>query len=135
MNIDRFSRCINYLRVAIIDRCNLGCSYFTPPKGIKRLCHSVLSYEKIHFIIKTAARIGFNKVRLSGSKPLVKYHVDNLVQVQQIVGFSEVTDSSITSNGMYLNKMTTDLYNAELNLKSFGFSDRSSIYLVRCSGT
>ena len=106
------------------------------PKGIKRFCHSdVLNYEKIPFIIKTAARIGYNKARLSDGEPLVKCYVDNLVQIQQIIGLSEITDLSMTRNGMYLYKMATDLYNTRINLKFVGFSDRSSIYLARCSGT
>ena len=113
MNVDRFSRCINYLRVSITDRCNLRCFYCMPLNGVEQFYHSeILSYEEIFLIVKTAAGIGFEKVRLTGGEPLVRRNVGELVK--KLAGISEIADLAMTTNGVYLDKMALDLYEAGL---------------------
>lgn len=64
---DSFQRPISYLRVSVTDRCNLRCMYCMPPEGITLIPHSdVLRYEEILSVVRVAAEMGINRVRLSG---------------------------------------------------------------------
>ena len=111
--VDRFNRLINYLRVAITDRCNLRCFYCMPHKSIAQYAHSeILTYEEILRIVQTAVGIGFNKVRLTGGEPLVRRNVHELVQ--QLASFPEIEDLALTTNGVYLDQMADQLFNAGL---------------------
>jgi len=112
-SVDRFNRRINYLRVAITDRCNLRCFYCMPNKGVVQYAHSeILTYEEILRIVQTAAEIGFNKVRLTGGEPLIRRGVHELVQ--QLAGIPEIDDLAMTTNGVYLNQTAEQLFHAGL---------------------
>ena len=112
-NVDRFNRRINYLRVAITDRCNLRCFYCMPHKGVAQYARSeILSYEEILRIVQTATEIGFNKVRLTGGEPLVRRDVHELVQ--QLASTPEIEDLAMTTNGVLLDQMAEGLFNAGL---------------------
>jgi cyclic pyranopterin phosphate synthase len=58
---DSFQRPINYLRVAVTDRCNLRCVYCMPEEGVKWMSHSdILSYEELLTIIRASAELGIS---------------------------------------------------------------------------
>ncbi len=99
--IDRYNRNLNYLRLSIIDRCNLKCIYCVPHKLIPKLPHKeILSYEEILRIIKVGVRLGISKVRITGGEPLVRKGVfDFLNQLTEIDGLLDV---SLTTNGVLL---------------------------------
>ena len=111
--VDQFNRPIHYLRVAITDRCNLMCFYCMPHKRIAQYAHSeILTYEEILRIVQTAAEMGFNKVRLTGGEPLVRRNAHQLVR--QLADTPEILDLAMTTNGVYLDQMAEQLYNAGL---------------------
>ena len=111
--VDQFNRRINYLRVAITDRCNLRCFYCMPKNGVSQYAHSeILTYEEILRIVQTAAGIGFNKVRLTGGEPLVRRNICDLVH--RLAGISEIQDLAITTNGVHLDQTAEQLFNAGL---------------------
>jgi len=112
-SVDRFNRPINYLRVAITDRCNLRCFYCMPKHGVAQYVHSdVLTYEEILRIVQAAAEIGVDKVRLTGGEPLVRRNVHQLIQ--QLAGLPGIDDLAMTTNGVYLDQMAERLLNAGL---------------------
>ncbi len=112
-SVDRFNRHINYLRVAITDRCNLRCFYCMPHKGVAQYSHSeILTYEEILRIVQTAAGIGFNKIRLTGGEPLVRRDVHQLVQ--QLATTPGIDDLAMTTNGIYLDQGAEQLFRAGL---------------------
>jgi len=112
--IDSFGRNINYLRISVTDRCNLRCIYCMPSEGVPQMSHSeVLSYEEIRTIVKAAAQLGVNKVRLTGGEPLVRAELPNLVRMlSQIEGIEEL---SLTTNGTILKKHALELKRAGLS--------------------
>ena len=112
--IDSFGRSINYLRISVTDRCNLRCIYCMPSEGVPQMSHSeVLSYEEIRTIVKAAAQLGVNKVRLTGGEPLVRAELPNLVRMlSQIEGIEEL---SLTTNGTILKKHALELKRAGLS--------------------
>ena len=110
---DSFGRHINYLRISVTDRCNLRCIYCMPPEGILLIPRSkILSYEEISTVVQVVARLGINKVRLTGGEPLVRAELPKLVgMLSQIEGVDEV---SLTTNGTLLKKYVVELKQAGL---------------------
>ena len=111
--IDEYGRKINYLRISITDRCNLRCTYCMPPGGISLLNHNdVLRYEEITRLAHLAYELGFIKFRITGGEPLVRKGVPDLVE--NISGFGNNIDLSLTTNGILLSKYAKDLKSAGL---------------------
>ena len=98
---DGYEREINYLRVSVTDRCNLRCQYCMPTDGVQWIEHNdILRYEELIRIIGAFARLGVNKVRITGGEPLVrKGLLPFLQQVTRIAGIQEV---GLTTNGSLL---------------------------------
>ena len=111
---DSFQRPINYLRVAVTDRCNLRCVYCMPEEGVKWLSHGdILSYEELITIIRAAAELGITKIRITGGEPLVRAGITDFVRmVAQIPG---IEDIAMTTNGIFLSKCAADLKKAGLH--------------------
>lgn len=105
---DGMGRHIHYLRVAVTDRCNFRCRYCMPAEGVEWLAHhDILRYEEILRIISAFARLGVDKVRITGGEPLVrKGLLPFLAQVTQIPGITEV---GLTTNGSLLAKYAEEL--------------------------
>jgi cyclic pyranopterin phosphate synthase len=111
---DSFQRPINYLRVAVTDRCNLRCVYCMPEEGVPWLQHSnILSYEELLSIIRAGADLGITKIRLTGGEPLVRLGIANFVKM--ISEIPEINDISMTTNGILLAKFAEDLKAAGLH--------------------
>jgi cyclic pyranopterin phosphate synthase len=110
---DSFQRPINYLRVSVTDRCNLRCVYCMPVEGIPMLSHSdILSYEEIIAVVRAAAELGINKVRLTGGEPLVRAGLPELVRL--IAGIDAIKDIALTTNGTRLERYAAELKEAGL---------------------
>jgi cyclic pyranopterin phosphate synthase len=110
---DSFQRPINYLRISVTDRCNLRCVYCMPPEGIALMSHSdILTYEEIFTLIKAAAELGIDRVRLTGGEPLVRSGLPDLVKM--IAGIKTINDLSLTTNGILLAKYAAELKSAGL---------------------
>lgn len=99
--IDGNGRNIDYLRISIIDRCNLRCVYCMPEDGVESVSHvEILSYEEIIKLAKVFAGLGFRKIKLTGGEPLVRKNVAHLVkEMKDIEGIEQVT---LTTNGILL---------------------------------
>jgi len=110
---DSFQRPINYLRISVTDRCNLRCVYCMPQEGITLMSHyDILSYEEIFTLVKAAAELGINKVRLTGGEPLVRAGLSDLIRM--IDGIDTIDDISLTTNGILLARYAAELKEAGL---------------------
>ncbi len=110
---DSFQRPINYLRISVTDRCNLRCIYCMPAEGVSLMSHSdILSYEEIHTVVKAAAELGINKVRLTGGEPLVRAGLPELVRM--LASIDTIDDISLTTNGTLLAHHAAELKEAGL---------------------
>jgi molybdenum cofactor biosynthesis protein A len=96
---DNHGRPITYLRLAVTDRCNLRCFYCMPEDGIKYLPKSkVLTYEEMLRIVGVMAKLGIQKVRITGGEPFVRQNLmDFMYQLSDIEGINEI---NITTNGI-----------------------------------
>jgi cyclic pyranopterin phosphate synthase len=112
--LDSFGRGINYLRISVTDRCNLRCIYCMPPEGVPQISHSeILSYEEIRTVVRAAAELGINKIRLTGGEPLVRADLPKLIEmISQVEGIEEL---SLTTNGTLLKKYALELKQAGLS--------------------
>jgi GTP 3',8-cyclase len=111
---DTYQRSINYLRISVTDRCNLRCVYCMPDGGISLMSHlDILSYEEIITLVKAAAELGIDKVRLTGGEPLVRAGVADLIKM--IAEIDTIKDISMTTNGVLLAKYAADLKEAGLD--------------------
>ncbi|MBU3215522.1 GTP 3',8-cyclase MoaA [Clostridium estertheticum] len=110
---DSHGRNINYLRISVTDRCNLRCIYCMPEEGMKKLEHvDILRFEEILKIVKVSEKLGINKVRYTGGEPLVMKDIDKLIyETSKLQG---IEDISITTNGILLGDMASDLKKAGL---------------------
>jgi cyclic pyranopterin phosphate synthase len=110
---DSFQRRISYLRISVTDRCNLRCIYCMPPEGVTLIAHGdLLSYEEIRTVVRAAAGLGINEVRLTGGEPLIRAELPILVRMlSQIEGIEEI---SLTTNGTLLKEYALELKQAGL---------------------
>jgi cyclic pyranopterin phosphate synthase len=71
--LDNHGRPVNYLRLAVTDRCNLRCFYCMPEEGIQYLPKkALLTYEEMERTVRVLAGLGVNKVRITGGEPFVR---------------------------------------------------------------
>ncbi|WP_350285882.1 GTP 3',8-cyclase MoaA [uncultured Croceitalea sp.] len=97
MLVDNHNRTINYLRLAVTDRCNLRCNYCMPAEGI-----SFVKNEKLLTIdeLKTVAEVlvdqGVDKIRITGGEPFVRK--DIMVLLRHLTKLKGLDDISVTTN-------------------------------------
>ncbi len=111
---DNFNRNIDYLRISVIDRCNLRCIYCMPEEGIKNLLphEEILSYEEILRIIRIATTIGIYRIRVTGGEPLLRKNIVSFIErASRIEG---IKDIGMTTNGILLKKYAKSLFEAGL---------------------
>lgn len=107
-NIDRYGRVIDYLRIAVTDRCNLRCVYCMPPEGLALAPReALLSFEEIWRIAGAARGLGFVKYRVTGGEPLVvRDIVGFLAGLRRVIGDAVL---GLTTNGTRLADLAPDL--------------------------
>lgn len=111
---DGYGREINYLRLSVTDRCNFRCQYCMPEAGIEKISHDeILTFEEIVRLIRAAANLGVEKVRLTGGEPLARSDLPQLVEM--IDEISGIKDLSMTTNGSRLGELAGDLATAGLD--------------------
>src|SRR5580692_5979280 len=98
--VDAHGRVLRDLRVSITDRCNFRCLYCLPETEAAQnfyrgrwaamphsnpISHqwqtksSLLSFEEIERVVRIAAGLGIQKVRLTGGEPLLRPGLEKLV--------------------------------------------------------
>lgn len=100
---DSFDRTIDYVRIAVTDRCNLRCFYCMPAEGIpyEPKAH-LLSYEEITRLLRILGDLGFKKVRFTGGEPFLRK--DFMQLLENTASLEDYKSIHITSNGTLLQK-------------------------------
>ena len=136
--IDSHGRVMRDLRVSVTDRCNFRCMYCLPeteaalnfyrgrwanlqnPSPIARQWQpheKILSFEEIERLIRVAADLGIQKIRLTGGEPLLRRQIHILVEkISRIPG---ITDLAMTTNGFLFSQQAKVLRDAGLKRVSF----------------
>ncbi len=99
MLIDNHGRPVNYLRLAVTDRCNLRCFYCMPHEGIAFLPkNNLLSFEEMYRLVSLLAEMGVSKVRITGGEPFVRKELMSFLwQISKIKGIEKI---NLTTNGV-----------------------------------
>jgi molybdenum cofactor biosynthesis protein A len=105
---DTHGRTIDYVRLAVTDRCNLRCFYCMPHEGIEFLPkHNLLSYEEMLRMLRIMASEGISKVRITGGEPFVRKNLmDFLWDIKKIPGIEKL---HLTTNGVLTAPHLSDL--------------------------
>ncbi len=112
--IDTFGRRHTYLRVSITERCNLRCLYCMPAAGIPlKPREELLTFEEIIRLVRVFARLGIDKVRLTGGEPLVRRGVEGLVR--ELAAIAGIGTVAMSTNGVLLAEKAAELRAAGLS--------------------
>ena len=96
MLIDKHNRVVNYLRLAVTDKCNLRCSYCMPEDMKFVQNRELLSYEEMIRLATILAKEGVSKIRITGGEPFLRKEIMNLLRsLSEIDGINKM---AITSN-------------------------------------
>ncbi|HET6900189.1 MAG TPA: GTP 3',8-cyclase MoaA [Vicinamibacteria bacterium] len=110
---DRFGREINYLRISVIDHCNLRCVYCMPLRGLSFVpSPELLTAEEIETVAQAAVEVGFHKFRLTGGEPTLRPDIVEIVG--RIAATPGVEDVSMTTNAVLLPRLAAPLAEAGL---------------------
>ncbi|WP_428329595.1 GTP 3',8-cyclase MoaA [Mucilaginibacter sp.] len=99
MLLDNHGRKINYLRLAVTDRCNLRCFYCMPEEGLDWLSRKeLMTYEEMLQSCTLLVKMGIEKIRITGGEPFVRKDIMQfLTALSELEGLKELT---ITTNGV-----------------------------------
>ena len=113
MPLDRYQREINYLRISVIDRCNLRCTYCMPLGDLQFApADHLLTPDEIQKVVQASVEVGFRKFRLTGGEPLLRRDIVDIVKrVREVPG---VDDLAMTTNAILLPKLADSLKEAGL---------------------
>ncbi len=98
---DQFGRELTYLRISVVDRCNLRCLYCMPAHGAGfDSWQELLTYEEIARLTKYFSELGITKVRITGGEPLIRPNVAELIfRIREI---PEIQELALSTNGVFL---------------------------------
>ena len=98
---DGFGRKHNYLRISLLEKCNLRCTYCMPADGIVLSPKaSLMTAEEIFGIAQTFAQNGVDKIRLTGGEPLLRKDFPEIIAKLASLDIS----LSITTNGILIDR-------------------------------
>ncbi len=128
---DNHGRAINYLRLAVTDRCNLRCFYCMPEEGLNWLSReALLTYEEMLRLCKVLIGMGIEKVRITGGEPFVRKDImPFLSTLSQVPGLQQLT---ITTNGVLTAPLVPEL--KKIGIRSVNLSldtlDRNRFFAI-----
>ncbi|RAI95145.1 GTP 3',8-cyclase MoaA [Algoriphagus yeomjeoni] len=114
---DTFGRTHNYLRISLIEKCNLRCKYCMPADGIPLSPKaSLMSAEEILEFARIFVGLGVDKIRLTGGEPLLRKDINEILD-----GLSKLpVDLSLTTNGLLIDRHVDNF--KKLGVKNINFS-------------
>lgn len=114
MLTDNHGRKLNYLRLAVTDRCNLRCFYCMPEEGLNWLSRTeLMSYEEMMRACSLLVKMGIEKIRITGGEPFVRKDIMNL-----LAGLSKLDglkDLSMTTNGVLTAPYVSEIKSLGIN--------------------
>jgi cyclic pyranopterin phosphate synthase len=114
--MDVLGRPLRDLRISVTDRCNFRCVYCMPKEVFGRDYQflpraQLLDYEEIARLARAFVANGVSKVRITGGEPLVRKHVERLVEMLAALD----VELTLTTNGTLLPQKAQRLADAGLS--------------------
>ncbi|NNJ73449.1 MAG: GTP 3',8-cyclase MoaA [Enterobacterales bacterium] len=106
--VDPHGRRIDYVRLSVIDRCDLRCFYCIP-KGFKdfEVPDDWLTFDEIQRLMQAFCELGISNMRVTGGEPLLRPDLAQLVA--NITAKTNIEDISMSTNAVKLAKYADDL--------------------------
>ena len=118
---DTLGRPLRDLRISVTDRCNFRCSYCMPKEVFDKNYAflpqtELLSFEEITRLARVFVAHGVQKIRLTGGEPLLRRHLERLIDMLAALRTPDGTplDLTLTTNGSLLAKKAQALKDAGL---------------------
>lgn len=113
--VDRFGRVATDLRVSLIDKCNLRCTYCMPAEGLPWLKRDELldTAEMTRLIRLAVETLGVRDVRFTGGEPLLRQDLVDIIATTAALPGGPRT--SLTTNGINLGEYADALRRAGLS--------------------
>jgi len=109
---DDFGRKHNYLRISLLEKCNLRCTYCMPADGIALSPKaSLMTADEIFSIAQTFVENGVDKIRLTGGEPLLR---KDFPEIASKLAALDVA-LSITTNGILIDRHIDVLKQNKIN--------------------
>jgi len=115
---DQLNRPLRDLRISLTDQCNFRCAYCMPkdvfgPDYAFLPKDQILTNEEILLLARCFAKLGIEKIRLTGGEPLLRK--DLVPLIAELTQIKLVKDLSLTTNASLLPRYASKLKNAGLN--------------------
>ena len=95
---DKYGRTIDYLRIAVTDRCNLRCFYCMPEEGIDfKKKDQLMRYEELLRVCNILGKNGVHKIRITGGEPFLRKDIMHFIT--DLSKIPEIKKIAITTNG------------------------------------
>jgi cyclic pyranopterin phosphate synthase len=118
---DALARPLHDLRISVTDRCNFRCVYCMPKETFDKDYHflphsALLSFEEITRLASLFVAHGVEKIRLTGGEPLLRKHLERLIDMLQRLKTPDGRDIdlTLTTNGTLLAQKARALKDAGL---------------------
>lgn len=109
---DSYGRKHNYLRISLVEKCNLRCTYCMPSEGVQLSPREeLMSASEVYEIAKVFVSHGVDKIRLTGGEPLLRKDFGEIVEYLSSLPVS----LAITTNGVLLDRYIDVLKKAGVN--------------------
>jgi len=114
---DALGRPLRDLRLSVIDACNFRCPYCMPadriPDDHGLDAASRLSFDDMETLVRSFARLGTHKLRITGGEPLLRKRLPELIA--RLAKIDGIDDLALTTNGSLLAPHATALREAGLH--------------------
>ena len=114
--VDALHRPLHDLRISVTDRCNFRCSYCMPKEIFGKRYDflpqsSLLSFEEITRTARLFVEHGVHKLRLTGGEPLLRKHLEVLIEMLADLRTptGDPLDITLTTNGSLLERKAAAL--------------------------
>lgn len=134
---DKRNRPLRDLRISVTDQCNFRCSYCMPkeifgPEYAFLPKEVLLSNQEILFAVRSFAKLGVQKIRLTGGEPLLRPDLCDLVAaLSQETG---IEDISLTTNASLLPRYAQKLKDAGLQRINISLDSLDADRFAQMSG-
>ena len=114
--VDTRGRPLRDLRLSVIEACNFRCGYCMPADRVADDygldAASRLSFDQMETLVRGFARLGVNKLRLTGGEPLLRKGLPQLIA--RLASIPGIDDLALTTNGSLLAAQAGALHRAGL---------------------
>ena len=111
MPLDSYGRDIHYLRISLTDKCNMRCVYCMAEDMVFMPSDDLMTTPEILRLVNIFARLGIDKIRLTGGEPSI--HPD-LIEIVRGIREAGIHRISMTTNGLRLADLAKPLKTAGL---------------------